>query len=429
MRKLLSVLLLFCLFLCACKTPEAPSTPTGPELVPGAFDYMTSDLSPFIEMPESIFATLAITVTDIPEITDEDVEKEFNSFFSNGGYYREKDGDDTVDTGDLLFLSYHGVLLSKLQAAVDEGKIPDVNCTGMTYTEILALSLGFDGGTTQSVTGITVGSANYIAGFESGLVGARVSASGEEAPVRLHLCFPESYGSAELAGKEVIFFCRLSYIGDKALGLYGKESITVERLNELLGLAEERAYASVDDCLSEIRRGLVRSRDNTLYNEKANAIYMTLATKATFPKLPDAALTDYVQKFLDAQVAELQKLYEESPAYYAYYFGNEEPSASLVAAYFGYSRDNYMSEMKADCTDAVKAELCYYYLLRHYEVTLTPDEVSAALEKYVDLYGENVFEGLSDQEMLEQFLRDKITEGLIAYLEENDRITYQTTTT
>ena len=427
MKKLLSLLLLLCTLLCACQTPEAPA-PQGPEIVGGNFDYMTSDLSPFIELPEALFSTLAITVSAIPEITDADAEEEFNGYFANGNYYREKAGDDTVDTGDLLYLSYHGVLLSKLEEAAAEGKIPDADCTGMTYSEILALSLGFEGGTTQSITGITIGSANYIAGFESGLVGASVSASGNENPVRLHLSFPENYGSAELAGKAVIFFCSLSYIGDKDAGLYDKDSITVERLNEMLGLADGRAYPSVAACLEEIKSGLVRSRENTLYNEKANALYTALASLATFPKLPDAALTDYVQSFLDSQVAELRNLYEQSPAYYSYYFGDEAPSEALVAAYYGYSRDNYMAEMKLDCVDAIKAELCYYYLLRYYDVTLSDDEIAASREKYIAMYGEGVFEGIEEEEITAQFLRDKITAGLLDYLEENGRITYQTTT-
>lgn len=428
MKKLIVLLLLLSLAILsfpACTPPvEMPPAGEDPVIVPGSFDYMSSDLSPFITLGEHVFPSLSISVQGIPEITDADVEKEFHSYFSQGSYYAPKAGDDTVDEGDLLFFSYHGVLLSKLNEAVSAGKIPDVDCTGMSYSDILALSLGFSGGTTNGITSITVGSANFIAGFEDGLVGKTVSAQGEQNPVRLHLTFPAAYGSAELAGQEVIFFCRLCYIGDKNLGLLNKDTVTLPLLNDLLGLSGEDAYPSIDACLASIRDGLVRSRENNLYNQKATAIYTALAEAAVFPQLPDAALALSVRQFLDRQLAEFRYLYETSPQYYQYLFGNEAPSDALVASYYGYSRDNYMTEMKEDCIPAVKAELVYYYLLRTYAVSLSEGEIAAARQKYIDLYGESIFEGLSDAEIHAQFLRDKVTEGLIDYLEENGRIAY-----
>ncbi len=432
MKRTLSLLLLaiLCLSpLCACHTPENPPAPQdGIDILEGEFDYATSDLSTYLDLPESIFSALTISVSDIPEITDATVDAEFNSYFTEGGYYVPKANDDTVDTGDLLYLDYHGVLLSELERAAHDGIIPDVECTGMSYTEILAKDLGFAGGTSQQLSSLAIGSGQFIAGFEEGLVGYSISASGEENPVRLHLSFPSNYGSADLAGKEVIFFCRLAYIGDKAGGTLSRATVSVELLNRILGLSGESAYPSLEDCLDTIRMGLERSRENTLYNEKANAIYIALAERATFHALPDAALSLCVRDFLDRELEDLNYLYENDISYYTYLFGAEAPNDALVAAYYGYSRDNYMAEMKKDCIPSVKAELCYYTLLRHYSVTLSSEEYEAARKRYTDLYGEHVFDGLSAAEIRDQFLRDKITEGLIAYLEENGRIEYKTTT-
>lgn len=429
MKKLLALLLLLCLatpLLTACPAPDAP-TEDGPEIVTGDFDYMTSDLSAFITLPASAFSSLRITLTEYPAITDADVSAEFNSFFSEGGYYCPKADDDTVDTGDILYLSYHGVLLSVLEEAVEAGKIPDTACTGMSYSEILALSLGFSGGTTDSITPLTIGSAGYIDGFEDGLIGATVSASGEQNPIRLCLAFPTDY-TASLAGKEVIFFCRLSYIGDKEAGYLSRETVTVERLNELLGLTDESAYPSLDACLSMIRTRLENAREIEILSEGATAVYTALIELADFPRLPDAALTACVMEFLDACLSDFEDLYESSPAYYAYLFGDETPSYELVAAYYGYSREGYMEEMKLDCRDAVKSELVYYYLLRTYSVTLSDAEIAAGRERYIALYGEGIFDGIPEQTVREQFLRDKIAIGLVDYCKDNGFVTYQTTT-
>ena len=108
MNRTLSLLLLLALCLCplaACQEPEDPSTPQDDiEIVGGEFDYADSDLSTYLDLPESIFADFSIRVNGIPEITDATVLAEFNSHFTKGGYYAPKENDDTVDMGDLLYI-------------------------------------------------------------------------------------------------------------------------------------------------------------------------------------------------------------------------------------------------------------------------------------------------------------------------------------
>ncbi len=58
--------------------------------------------------------------------------------------------------------------------------------------------VAFDGGTGSY--DLTLGSGQFIDGFESGLVGHTVSET-----VELTLTFPENYGSEELAGPDVVF--------------------------------------------------------------------------------------------------------------------------------------------------------------------------------------------------------------------------------
>jgi hypothetical protein len=128
----------------------------------------------------------------------------------------------------------------------------------------------------------------------------------------------------------------------------------------------------------------------------------------------------------DYSLAEMKELQKSSPAYYAYLFGEEEPSEALVAAYYGYSRENYMEQMKVDCQDAVKSAMIYYYLLRTYSVTLSDAEMTAAREKYTALYGEGVFDGVPEDVILEQFLRDKIAAGVVEYCKEKGLVSYQT---
>ena len=59
--------------------------------------------------------------------------------------------------------------------------------------------VAFEGGTAEGYD-LQIGSSSFIEGFEAGLVGVKIGDT-----VDLNLTFPENYGSAELAGTDVVF--------------------------------------------------------------------------------------------------------------------------------------------------------------------------------------------------------------------------------
>ena len=64
----------------------------------------------------------------------------------------------------------------------------------------------FDGGTSQGYD-LVLGSGTFISGFEEGVVGMAVGESRD-----IPLTFPENYGSAALAGQDVVFEVKLNSI-------------------------------------------------------------------------------------------------------------------------------------------------------------------------------------------------------------------------
>ncbi|NNC54715.1 MAG: trigger factor, partial [Pseudomonadales bacterium] len=75
----------------------------------------------------------------------------------------------------------------------------------------------FDGGTADGVD-LVLGSGQMIAGFESGLVGAKV---GDQR--KLALTFPDDYHAAELAGADVEFDVTVNAVSEKELPELNKE--------------------------------------------------------------------------------------------------------------------------------------------------------------------------------------------------------------
>ncbi|WP_137152073.1 trigger factor [Devosia sp. FKR38] len=104
-------------------------------------------------------------------ITEDEVTAEVNRVFAQNRGYTDKGDGAVVENGDRLGLSF-------------VGKIDGV---------------AFDGGTSDHAH-LTVGSGEFIPGFEEQLVGMK---KGE--PREVKVTFPKDYQNAELAGKEATF--------------------------------------------------------------------------------------------------------------------------------------------------------------------------------------------------------------------------------
>lgn len=99
------------------------------------------------------------------------------SDISNGGFYNK------ITTG-----------------TVQEGYIANIDYVGRQN------GVAFSGGTADDYD-LTIGSGNFIDGFEDGLIGVNIGDT-----VDLELTFPANYHNAELAGKDVVFTVTVNYV-------------------------------------------------------------------------------------------------------------------------------------------------------------------------------------------------------------------------
>lgn len=112
------------------------------------------------------------------EVTDEEINQQVDAFNQECGKKVKVTDRDIVQKGDIVNIDYLG-------------KIDGV---------------AFEGGTATG-SALTIGSGQFIEGFEEGLVGKKV---GETLDVTTK--FPVNYGSTDLAGKEAIFTVTINYI-------------------------------------------------------------------------------------------------------------------------------------------------------------------------------------------------------------------------
>lgn len=130
--------------------------------------------------------------------------------------------------------------------------------------------VAFAGGTAQGAL-LLIGSGQFIAGFEEGLIGVM---PGET--VDLNLTFPESYGNSELAGQEVVFTVTVNFIPqmkEEKVAEVGVEN--VETLNDL------REY---------VRGVLNLQAKNEYLSSAGDAVLGQIMANSTFGELPEDML-------------------------------------------------------------------------------------------------------------------------------------------
>ena len=113
------------------------------------------------------YKNIEVTLLEL-KVTDEDVESEL--------YYK----------------------LSSLAAKTDRTVVENHDVVNIDFVGKLD-DVAFDGGSAEAFD-LQIGSKNFIDGFEDGLIGTAVGDT-----VDLNVTFPESYGSSDLAGKDVVF--------------------------------------------------------------------------------------------------------------------------------------------------------------------------------------------------------------------------------
>ncbi len=203
------------------------------------------------------------------EITDQDVEDALNNTYSANPQMVEVT-DRAIQNGDIANIDY-------------EGKYADTK-------------EAFQGGTAQGYD-LTIGSGQFIDGFEAGLVGVK---AGET--VDLDLTFPENYGSADLAGKAVVFTVKVNSI---------KAPVETPSDEWVAGLGLEDVK-TLDEFRAHIRKDLEEEAQQSYDEEVKNAAVNTAVDNATVDEIPKELYNRYfimIYNSVNSYVQQMQAAY------------------------------------------------------------------------------------------------------------------------
>ena len=366
---------------------EKDTEPAETETRAPRYDYFEADVKTDVTVEQSVYTDMQLTLPANLQVTHEDVMEYINHILFQ---YRSADNgttqvkDQPMKIGDDAYIYYKGVMDGK----EFEG--------GSNWTDTSPYKLG-------------LGSGSFIPGFEEGLVGVIPANATKDSPAEVHVTFLEEYGSADLAGKDAIFYVAVEYAVQYTVPAYTRE--TVEKT--LQYKAEKDFYASDAAYLSEfegyVKTYLEGQIAEDLEYAKINALWNHLTEVAVCVNLPKPELDYYYNAYLE----EIEYYYDYYKSYGGAAFTEQYPDFdSFARSYMGVEADgHWQNELNRLCEDMVKKDMITHAIaeLEGLE-TVTEEEFKAELKYWVDSY-----QGyMSEEEILQNMGEDVIREGALS---------------
>ncbi len=211
----------------------------------------------------------------------------------------------------------------------------------------------FEGGTAERHP-LSLGSGSFIPEFEEQLVGA---VAGEERDVKV--TFPEEYHSADLAGKEAVFKCKVHEI----------KEMEKPELND-----EFAKDVSEFDTLEELKKD---SREKLEKAAESKAEYET--KNAVLEKVFEANEVDIPEIMVEEQIGEMMQEFDQQL----------KQQGLDLQKYFEYLKKDpkdFREELRTDAYKKVKTRLIVETVANAEKLEATEEDVEAELKAMADQY-------------------------------------------
>ena len=249
----------------------------------------------------------------------------------------------------------------------------------------------FDGGTAEKYT-LTVGSKQFIPGFEDQLVGKKI---GEKFDV--NVTFPEDYHAEDLKGKAAKFECLIHTIKYKELPVADDEF--AKDLGEFDTFKEYEA---------SVKARLQKKADDEATAKEDEALLKAIMD-ATSVELPDAMIEDELDRQLEGMKASMSR--------YGLKFED-------YLKYMNTTVDDIRKERRAQAETDCKTGVVLEAIVKKENLIPTKEEFEAELKKQADEAGKSVEEYTKDwDEYRYNYTMNKLVDDkLFKFLRENNEI-------
>ncbi|HKM22619.1 MAG TPA: trigger factor [Lachnospiraceae bacterium] len=292
----------------------------------------------------------------IAEVTDEEVEAQIETILQGNATTEEVKDRKEVKDGDILNIDY-------------EGKLDGV---------------AFENGTATGAT-LTIGSGQFIPGFEDALIGKKVGETTD-----IDVTFPDPYpNDPEMAGKPVVFTVTINSIS---------KQVIPELTDELVSTFSAEA-STVAEYKEKLKEQMLESKKSSAENELMTSLWSQAYANAT---VVDEIPEELIAQKTDTMYKNVQ-MYAEA---YGITF------AEFLTNYMMLTEEQFADEAKGYALEAAKESLVLAAIAKAEGLEITKEELAEKITEYTALYqyaSEDEFKEGNDMVAFEEsLLKEKV---------------------
>ncbi len=277
--------------------------------------------------------------------------------------------------------------------AVQEGDVANIDFVG--YHDGTA----FDGGTGTGFD-LTIGSGQFIEGFEDGLVGAEIGETRS-----LNLTFPDPYnGNPDLAGEDVVFEVTVNGISESKA-----PTLTDELVKQLGEEGYNTGGAQTAQELNDYVYNLYdQAAQSTYDNEIETAMASTIMENSTFQDPPEEMVERFITSIENNMSARASSIGMSLAQYMQLYQGLDEAG--------------YRTLFDEEGVRMAKQYIMYQAIADKEGLVPTEEEVAGEVSALMTIYGYASEEELQKSVDMESLKEDLMRKKVVAFLKENGNI-------
>lgn len=278
------------------------------------------------------------------EVTDADVEHELGHVQDKNARIVTKDG--TVEDGDIAVIDFEGFL---------DG-------------------VAFEGGKAEKYE-LGIGSHTFIPGFEEQIVGMKA-----EEEKDINVTFPEDYGNADLAGKEVIFKIKLHEVKKRELPTIDDEFAK-----------DVSEFNTLEEYKENLKEKLKTSKEAQAKAEKENK---------TMEKLVEQVEVELPEPMVDHEIEHMVRDFEQNLQY-------QGLTLDKYLEILNMSMDDLKAQFRDNAIKSIKMNLAIEYVIKAENIEVTEEDINAKIEELASIYGKEA-DGFKNNPNVAHYLKTQL---------------------
>ena len=235
--------------------------------------------------------------------------------------------------------------------------------------------VAFEGGKGENFE-LTIGSGQFIPGFEEQLVGMKI---GEEREINVK--FPDEYHAENLAGKDAMFKVKLISIKSKVLPELDDEF--AKDISE---------FDTLEEYKKDVEKKLKEEKEKQAEADKeAQAIEKIVEN--TEVNIPDSMIED-----------QMEQMVEQFNANLSYQGLNLE----TYCKYLGTTVEAFKEPLNPQPTKDVKLKLALEYIAKTENITATDEDINAKIDELAKEYGNENADSLKNNENIKKYMSERV---------------------